>query len=302
MNPEDPIEAALRLSAGAEFHRCALQVNPWHYSDTYRGRASALDAPSYGRALVDRAKELGIRVLAVTDHNHVGGVGAVRAEAQGRGIHVFPGFELTSHEGIHVLCLYPPETAEEQLERFLGEFGVRGTTTSSDPCRSTFSELLARVCDQGGIPIAAHATNDGGLFRVLDGQPRIKAWRDENLSAIQIPGPVRDLPVDIRRIVQNRNPDYTRKHPPEADLAVAVVNARDVASPEDLAHPSATCWIKMSEVGIEGLRQAFLDPGSIPDRGFDFTATRNPKNAPSSSRSGGREVSWTAPRFASTRT
>ena len=262
MSTEDPIAAALRLSAGAEFHKCALQVNPRHHVGTYRGQESALDEAGYARALVAKAVGQGITVLAVTDHNHVAGVGAIRAQAQGRGIHVFPGFELTSTEGIHVLCLYPLETTEEQLGRFLGGFGVRATTTSSDPCDKSFPALLACVRDQGGISIAAHATGNKGLFRVLDGQPRIRAWQDENLYAIQIPGPVRDLPVDIRQIVQNRNPDYARKHPPEANLAIAVVNAGDVASPDGLAEPSATCWIKMSEVGIEGLRQAFLDPGS----------------------------------------
>ena len=75
---------------------------------------------------------------------------------------------------------------------------------------------------------------------------------------MQIPGPVADLPEDVRHIVQNRNPDYARKHAPEDDLALAVVNASDVAAPDDLAEPSATCWVKMSEIGIEGLRQAFL--------------------------------------------
>ena len=262
MSTEDPIAVASGLAAGAAFHRCALQVNPYHYAMSYRGQASALDEAGYAQTLVAQAEELGITLLAVTDHNHVGGVGAIRAEAQGRGIHVFPGFELTSSEGIHVLCLYSPETAEEQLGRFLGEFGVRATTTSSLPCKSSFSDLLARVFDQGGIPIAAHVTNNGGLFEVLDGQPRIRAWRDENLHAIQIPGSVQGLPVDIRRIVQNRDPCYARKYAPEADLAIAVVNAMDVKSPDDLADPAATCWIKMSEVGVEGLRQAFLDPGS----------------------------------------
>ena len=43
---------------------------------------------------------------------------------------------------------------------------------------------------------------------------------------------------------------------------MAAINAKDVAVPEDLTHHSATCWIKMSEATIEGLRQAFLDPES----------------------------------------
>ena len=262
LSTDDPIATALSLSAGAEFRRCALQVNPHHYSETYRGQRSTLDEAGHARALVDKAEELDITVLAVTDHNHVGGVNGIRTEARRRGIHVFPGFELSSTEGIHVLCLYPPETTDGALQRLLGEFGIRATGPSSSLCDKPFSDLLERVRDQGGISIAAHVTNDKGLFRVLEGQPRIRAWQDQKLYAIQIPGSVQDLPVDIRPIVQNRNPDYLRAYAPEPGLAIAVVNARDVVSPEDLADPSATCWIKMSEVSIEGLRQAFLDPGS----------------------------------------
>ena len=262
MNTDNPIFAVSDLSAGAEFHKCAFQVNPSHYAATYRGQASTLDEADYARVLADKATELGVTVLAVTDHNHVGGVEAIRAAARERGVTVFPGFELASSEGVHVLCLYAPETAEEELERFLGEFGIRATTTSSIPCKESFSGVLARVCDQGGIPIAAHATNDSGLLRKLRGRPRINAWRDENLHAIQIPGSVADLPHEYREIVENRNADHARRYTSQAGLALAVLNASDIKSPGDLGSPSATCWIKMSEVGIEGLRQAFLDPGS----------------------------------------
>ena len=38
-------------------------------------------------------------MLAVTNHNHVGGVAAIRAAAIPHGIVVFPGFELSSQEG-----------------------------------------------------------------------------------------------------------------------------------------------------------------------------------------------------------
>ena len=262
MSPEDPLAGAKHFPTGAEFRKCAFQVNPHHYLSTYRGQASTIDAADYPRSLVDAAVELGITVLAVTDHNHVGGVHAIRSEAISRGIHVFPGFEITSTEGIHVLCLYAPETTEEQLGRYLGEFGIRETTPSSDPCGSSFADLLARVRSQGGISIAAHVTNDKGLFRMLQGQSRINAWKAKHLYAIQIPCSIQDLPDDVRPIVQNRNPSYAREYAPESNLAIAVVNARDVASVEDLADASATCWVKMSEVSIEGLRQAFLDPAS----------------------------------------
>ena len=91
-------------------HKCAFQVNPHHYAGTYRGRASALDEADYARALADKAAELGVTVLAVTDPNHVGGVGAIRAAARERCISVFPDFELTSTDGVHLTLPLPSET------------------------------------------------------------------------------------------------------------------------------------------------------------------------------------------------
>ena len=262
MSADDPLATVTELSAGAEFHKCAFQVNPEHYAGTYRGQAPAFYEVGYAQALADKADELGVTVLAVTDHNCVDGMDAIRTAARKRGISVFPGFELTSAEGVHVLCLYPPDTSEERLNLFLGRFGIATPEHESAPCEEPFSDILTLVCEQGGLPIAAHVTNPGGLFRVLSGQPRIKAWKNENLYAIQIPGPVSDLQQDVRAIVRNQDPQYVRRYAPEANLATAVVNAKDVTAPDDLADPSATCWVKMSEVGIEGLRQAFLDPGS----------------------------------------
>ena len=201
-------------------------------------------------------------MLAVTDHNHVGGVSSFRAAAEGSDIHIFPGFELSSREGIHVLCIYALDTAEDLLARYLGMFGITDTNPSAKLADKTFVDILAKVHEQGGIAVAAHVTNANGLLKTLSGQARIHAWRSKHLLAVQIPGPVADLPQDLRHIVENTNPDYRREHAAEDRLAIAVVNAKDIAKPEDLDDRSATCWIKMSEVSIEGLRQAFLDPGS----------------------------------------
>lgn len=262
MNMSDRNRSKPNPPAGARFHRCAFQVNPPSYAKKYRGQASPLSAAEYVAALIDKAAELGVTVLAVTDHGHAKGAESIRDAAKRRGIHVFPGFELTSTEGIHVLCLYPPDASTQRLEHFLGEFGVHRMTSSSDPCAKPFSDLLACVRRQGGVSIAAHVMSDNGLFKALQGQSRIRAWKDENLHAVQIPGPVEDLPENKRRIVENRDVNYVRDHAPEEKLAVAVVNACDVVAPDDLEDPSATCWVKMSKIGIEGLRQAFLDPGS----------------------------------------
>ena len=247
---------------GARFYRCALQVNPHHYAQTFQGQTTQGDALGHAQEIVDKAVEMDIEVLAITDHNNVDGVAAFRSAARNYPVHIFPGFELSSSEGVHLLCLYPPDTNDDQLERYLGEFGIRDASPSTEPANKTFADILKTVHSQAGIAIAAHATTNSGLFRVLSGQPRIRAWRDENLLAIQIPGAVEDLPQDTRQIVENRNVDYRRAHAPNDGPAIAAVNAKDVMKAEQLDDPSATCWIKMQEVTIDGLRQAFLDPGS----------------------------------------
>ena len=222
---------------GAVFHRCALHVNP--HPDG--------EAPSNAAAIVAKAVELGVSVLAVPGP---GGVAAFRTAAAGRGVTIFPGFELTSADGIHVLCIYPPDTDEEQVARFLGQVGVDRA--------APFENVLARVRVQGGVAIAAYATADGDLFDGLS----VQAWRSEDLLAVRIPGPVEELPEDARHILENRSADYRRGHPAGGRQAVAVINANGVATAADLDHPAATCRIKMSEVSIAGLRQAFLDPDS----------------------------------------
>ena len=262
MKELDVIAATRQSSSGAHFFKCALQVNPHHYAGTFRGQESDGSPTDYAKAIVAKAAELEVSVLAVTDHNNVSCVAAFRYAAADRKITIFPGFEISSSEGIHILCIYPPDTVEEKLDRFLGEFGIRSPEPSADLSSESFEEVLQRVREQGGITVAAHVTGDKGLFEVLDGQARIRAWRNEDLLAVQIPGPVSDLPNGVRPVVENKNPDYSRSHAVGKEQAVAVVNAKDVAKPQDLDDPSATCWIKMSEVTIEGLRQAFLDPDS----------------------------------------
>jgi len=43
---------------------------------------------------------------------------------------------------------------------------------------------------------------------------------------------------------------------------MAIVYAKDVWDPSHLSEPYSSTWIKMSTVGVEGLRQSFLDPES----------------------------------------
>ncbi len=250
----------LSLANGARFYRCALQVNPSHYAQTFRGQDSGLDERAYIEEVLEACRQLGIEVVAVTDHNHAGSVDGFRAAGRECGVHVFPGFEVASKDGIHILCLYEPDTPTSKLDRYLGSLGIQETSPSASLSDKAFDQILQLVKDQGGITVAAHVTESKGLLCALHGEARVTAWRDPNLLAIQIPGAIDGTPADKRPIIRNENPDYRRACGVGEKQAVAVVNAKDVASASDLHDSSASCLIKMSQVSVEGLRQAFLDP------------------------------------------
>lgn len=255
-------ENVLALPNGARFYRCALQVNPNDYA-TYRGQAPKTDAPDYAKRLIAEAKKHGIKVIALAHHNNCDFMEVMSPFAREADIVVFPGFELKSHEGVHLLCIYNPDTDHTRMQRYLGQLDIQEISSSDSSSQKSFKEILRVVQEvQGGIVVAAHSTNNGGLFKALSPPACITAWKDERLMAIQIPGTVDGLPQDIKPIVKNQNPEYRRDVARGTNQAVAVINSKDIAQPEDFADKAAWSWIKMAEFSVEGLKQAFLDPDS----------------------------------------
>jgi predicted metal-dependent phosphoesterase TrpH len=73
----------------------------------------------------------GVEIIAVTDHNHAGSIGLFKEVACSPGVTVFPGFEVASSEGVHVLCLYEPNATDTELQRFLGQLDITNTEPST---------------------------------------------------------------------------------------------------------------------------------------------------------------------------
>jgi 3',5'-nucleoside bisphosphate phosphatase len=63
--------------------------------------------------IVRRAVELGLELIAITDHNAAANCAAVVEAAAGSGLAVLPGMELQTAEEVHLLCLF--DTVEQAL-------------------------------------------------------------------------------------------------------------------------------------------------------------------------------------------
>jgi hypothetical protein len=248
--------STLSLSSGARFYSCALQVNAFAYLTRYSKPTSFTDEASYNEAVVDACLANNVEVIGVTDHYRIKSSRALIEALRAAGLTVLPGFEAVTKDGVHFLCLFDAETDEVAIERRIGECGIGSSDEASpigDKDALEFMECCARW---KAICIAAHVAGDGGLLKVLKGKSAINAWRSHRLLACGLPGPVRDAPENLRPILENKNPQYARERP------VAFINAQNVNGPADLSRAGFTTAIKMSEVGFEGLKQAFLDPES----------------------------------------
>ncbi|NQE45016.1 hypothetical protein C5S31_03200 [ANME-1 cluster archaeon GoMg2] len=106
----ESMENVLNLPSGAKYFRCSLQVNPFNYLGDNRKEDHGLDEEDYNSQLINKCQEIGIKVIAITDHNQVSGINAIRKMAEPSGITVFPGFEVASSEGVHLLCIFDPDT------------------------------------------------------------------------------------------------------------------------------------------------------------------------------------------------
>ncbi len=242
----------------ARFWRCALQINPWDYRSKYRGAGHGLDEGNYNQKLLDKCLALDIKVVGIADHGSVDAVDGLRRCLEPHGIIVFPGFEIASSEKIHMVCLFPEGTTKDCLNRYLGTLNHTDVREKDQPSSKTCFDLAKIVFDLGGFWYAAHMTGGNGLLRLnQDGGGLGHIWKDETVvKAGQIPGPLEDLPSNYKDIVLNKDPNYRRDH------RIALLNAKDVARPEDLADPCASCWIKMTQPSFESFVTAFKDPDS----------------------------------------
>jgi PHP family Zn ribbon phosphoesterase len=250
------IREAIGKPAGALFFRCALQVNPFAYTMRHAKQTPFKNEEEYNAAIVAACIKEGIEVVGITDHFRIATSQNLAAALTAAGIHVLVGFEASSSEGVHLLCLFPGSTAPHDLERMIGACGVTLTDADSPQSDKSCEQLLQLIPKLGGITIAAHACSSSGLLVTLKGQTRSRVWTNPDLMAIALPGPKSGAPEACRDIIANKDPAHARPR------QIAVINANDVSSPAALSDPSTTTWIKMVSPSIEGLRQAFLDSES----------------------------------------
>ncbi len=239
----------------AQFWKCALQVNSYSYIK-HRGRNHGLSEAEYNTQLLRICLEENIKIIGIADHGTVEGVDAIRNVMNPEGILVFPGFEISSSEKIHFVCLFSEDTSTTGLNRYLGSLELLEPEQGILPSKLSAERIFEKIEELNGFTYAAHCTENRGLLKARMNH----IWKNPLLKSVQIPGTIEDLKgiADdfYRKVLMNKNQDYQR------EILMAAINAKDMEEPETLRNPKASCLIKMTNPSFEAFKLAFQDPDS----------------------------------------
>ena len=193
----------------------------WYKVDLHLHTPASHDYEEPGTSYLDwlrKAAQQGLEIVAITDHNTVAGISAIRKEldwltqleAQGRltdlerarlqgwreaanQVVVLPGFEFTATFGFHILAIFPAETSIRQLEHILLSMKVPANKldAGSTETGATTDVLTAYriIHEAGGLVIAAHANSTHGVAMrnfPFGGQTKIAYTQDPHLDALEV--------------------------------------------------------------------------------------------------------------------
>ena len=111
-------------------------------------------------AVLRRAREIGLDVIAITDHDEIGGALEAVKIAPHYGVEVIPGIEITTAEG-DLLALFITEKVDAGL---------------------SLIETVLRVRELGGVCIAPHPMASGMGMKSLSAFSILKALRNQKVT------------------------------------------------------------------------------------------------------------------------
>jgi predicted metal-dependent phosphoesterase TrpH len=146
-------------------------------------------------AIVRQAKQKGLDVIGICDHNSTRNVAAVRQASRQEGLTVIGGVEVCSEEEVHILALFDEEENLREMQQLIDEnlrmennpelFGQQWLCDEHDAIvghevklligatRLSVEEVVENIHRLGGMAVASHIDRDSfSLFSQLGFVPK----------------------------------------------------------------------------------------------------------------------------------
>ncbi len=204
------------------------------------------DRPDWVR-WITAARDAGLHAVAVTDHNTAAAVSDLQHAAQqvdGSPV-LFPGVEVTSSDGVHIILLVDPGQSQQHVDDLLSRADISVAKRGDETARSPLSiEQIIAACADDALIIAPHINRPSGLLE-HDGQQRIAELGDARLAAVEV-----DPEVSI-------DDSWIDGSKPEIGRRIPQVWNSDAHAFDQLGRRCT--WVKMTKPDVGGLRLALLD-------------------------------------------
>ena len=222
----------------------------------------------------------GIDCVAVTDHNSGAWIDLLKdtyaqMQAQSdageppdgfRSLTIFPGVEISTQGGVHVLAILDPGATTGDIDTLLGKVDYQGTKGDSDGVTvKGIADVIQTILAVGAIPIPAHADQAKGLLQCKPGSSGSALDANTIRQAMAVEGLLGvewcDMQLPWPECVAKDRSRFAR------------VLGSDGHSFQDAAIPgSRYTWVKIAKPTLEGLRLALLDGNGVSIRRSDEDA------------------------------
>ena len=212
------------------------------------------------RNIIRIAKEKGLQMIAITDHNSTWNVRVCMALGEREGVYVIPGCEVNTWEEVHTLCYFPHLHAVEAFQSYLdermthlkndpGRFGYQVAVDENDNIVYEEERALFMSIEDGIEGVAGQVHRLGGFFvpAHID--------RPKNSLLSQLGFIPFDLEYEALEISKATTPgEFIKKHPELAGKSF--LQSSDAHYPEDIAR--AYTRFEMDELSWKGFRDALF--------------------------------------------
>jgi len=221
-----------------------------------------LDKKQTALEIVQAAQAKGLDGIAVTDHNTAEWIDIMKKAAEGTGLVIFPGVEISLGEG-HLLAIFDPSVNQKQVENLLGavditadEYGHSETVTTK-----SLYDVVDKIHERGGLAVLAHIDQHKGVFhdgvkpkdgcKVIVAAPLSKMLNEAAYDAVECANDTLPDGFDEAHQVKRKPAFYQASDNPDP-------RSPTKHSLEGLALRYSK--FNVDQINLEGLRQCFVDP------------------------------------------
>lgn len=207
--------------------------------------------------------------VIISDHNSGARIDTLKRELQlmqvkhqdgrlptFRELSLFPGVELTATGNVHILAIFHEDSSGGDVERLIGQCNHNRGVPRGEPNHELVlglgpAAIIHTIQQQDALCILAHIDAPKGALTSLTNEAELRDAFGAGPNAVELRGHPSAITNGLhRQLIEN----------------LPHVRGSDAHDP---AHAgSRTCWLKMSELNFDGLRNALLDHSNcvFPER------------------------------------